>query len=97
MQNTYRFKLKSSKQVLAINGNQKKAGVAVLKHNRSSNKEWYKRQRSTLHNVQGIKPRKRYDNHKYICTQHRSTSIYKTNANSHKWRNWQQDNNSGGL
>ena len=39
MQNTYRFKLKSSKQVLAINGNQKKAGVAVLKHNRSSNKE----------------------------------------------------------
>ena len=29
----------------------------------------------TLHNDQGINPRRRYNNYKYLCTQHRSTSI----------------------
>ena len=29
-------------------------------------------------------PRGRYNNYKYICTQHRSTSIHKGNANSIK-------------
>ena len=29
-----------------------------------------------------IKPRRRYNNYKYICTQHRSTSICKANADS---------------
>ena len=37
-----------------------------------------------LHNDQGINPRRRYNNCKYLCTQHRSTSIHKANANSHK-------------
>ena len=34
---------------------------------------------------------------KYICTQHRSTSICKANTNNHKGKNWQQHNNSGEL
>ena len=44
----------------------------------------YKREGRTLHNDQGINPRRRYNNYKYLCTQQRSTSIYKANANKHK-------------
>ena len=33
------------------------------------------RQSRTLHNDQGINPRRRYNNYKYLCTQYRSTSI----------------------
>ena len=32
-----------------------------------------------------------------LCTQHRSTSIHKTNTNRHKRRNWQEHNNSRRL
>ena len=32
----------------------------------------------TLHNDQGISPRGRHNNCKYLCTQYRSTSIHKT-------------------
>ena len=38
----------------------------------------------TLHNDQGTNPRRRYNNYKYICTQHRSTSKHKATANSYK-------------
>ena len=62
----------------------KKAGVAILISDKIDFKDYYKRQRSTLHNDQGINPRRRYNIYKYICTQHRSTSIHKANANSHK-------------
>ena len=44
----------------------------------------YKRQGRTLHNDQGINPRRRYNNYNYICTQHRSTAICKVNANKYK-------------
>ena len=37
----------------------------------------------TLYNDQGINPR-RHNNCKYLCTQHRNTSIHKTNTNRHK-------------
>ena len=73
------------KKIFHANGNQKKAGAAILiSDKRLYNKECYKRQGRTLHNDQGITPRRRYNNGKYLCTQHRSTSIYKANANSHK-------------
>ena len=42
-----------------------------------------------LHKDQGINPRRRYNNYKYICTQHRSTSIHKATANSFKRGNRQ--------
>ena len=38
----------------------------------------------TLHNNQRINPRKRYNNYKFICTQHRSTAICKANANKYE-------------
>ena len=85
---TYRLKVRGCKKIFHANGNQKKAGVAIL----ISGEIVFKtknitRQRRTLHNDQGIDPRRRYNNCKYLCTQHRSTSIYKANAlciNSHK-------------
>ena len=42
-----------------------------------------KRQRRILHNDQRINPR-RYNNYKYICTQHRCTTICKVNANKYE-------------
>ena len=55
-----------------------------IRQNRLQNKDYYMRQRRTLHNAQGINPRRRYNNCKYLCTQHRSTSIHKANADNHK-------------
>ena len=36
----------------------------------------------TLHNDQGINPRGRHNNCKYLCTGHRNTSTHKTNTNT---------------
>ena len=68
-------------KIFHANGNQKKAGVAIL----ISDKIDFKimtvtRDRRTLHNDQEINPRRIYNNCKYTHTQHKSTSIYKTNA-----------------
>ena len=54
-------------------------------------KGYYKKQRRTLHNDQGINLRRRHNNCKYLCIQHRSISIYKANTNKHKRGNTQQD------
>ena len=83
---TYRLKVRGWKKVCHANRNQKKAEVAILI---SDKIDCYKRQRRTLHNDQGINPRRRYNNCKYICIQYRSTSIYKVNASSCKRRNRQ--------
>ena len=48
-----------------------------IRQNRPKNKEYYKKQRRILHNDQGINPRRRHNSCKYLCTQHRSTSIHK--------------------
>ena len=37
--------------------------------------------------IKGINPRGRHNNCKCLCTQHRSTSIHKTDTNIHKRRN----------
>ena len=68
----YRLKMKGWKTLFHANGDQKKAGVAILisDKNRLWNKGHEKRQRRTLHNDQRVNPRRRYNNYKYICTQH---------------------------
>ena len=86
---TYRLKVRGWKKIFHANGNQKKAGVAILLSDKTDFKECYKRQGRTVRNAQGINPRKRYNNYKYICTQHRSTSIHKATANSYKRGNRQ--------
>ena len=78
---TYRLKVKDWKKIFHANGDRKKAGVATFISGKIAleNKVCEKRQR-TLHNDQRINPRRRYNNYKYICIQHRSTTICKTNA-----------------
>ena len=88
-QDTYRLKVRRWENIFHANGKQKKAGAAIFVSDKTDLKEYYKRQGRTLHNDQGINPRGRHNNCKYLCTQHRSTSIHKTNTNRHKRRNWQ--------
>ena len=87
---THRLKVMGWKKVFHTNGNQKKAGVTIL----ISDKTDFKIKTVTRDKgghyimIKGINPR-RYNNCKHICTQHRSTSIYKANTNRHKRSNRQ--------
>ena len=74
---TNRMKVKGWKKIFHKNGDQKKAGVAILISHK-------KRQRRTLHNDQRINTRRRYNNYRYICTKHRSPIICKANANKYE-------------
>ena len=87
---TYRLKVRGWKKIFHANGNQKKAGVAILISDKTDFKlKTITREGRTLHNDKGINPRRRYNNYKHIGTQQRSILIHKTNANSHKRRNRQ--------
>ena len=79
---TYRLKVKGWKKIFHANRDQKKVGVAILILDKIDfkTKAVKKRQRRSLHNDQRINPRRRHNNYKYICTQHRGTAICKTNA-----------------
>ena len=81
---TYRLKVKGWKKIFHANRDQKKAGVAIFISDKIDFKGCEKRQRRTLHNDQRINPRRRYNNYKYICTQHRTTAICKANANKYE-------------
>ena len=83
---TYRLKVKGWKKIFHANRHENKAGVAILISDKIDfeKKAMKKRQRRTLHNHQRINPRRRFNNYKYICTQHRSTRICKTNANKYE-------------
>ena len=82
---TNRLKVKDWKKIFHANGDQKKAGVAILISDKiDSNKGCEKRQRRTLHNDQRINPRRRDNNYKYICTQRKNTVISKANANEYE-------------
>ena len=74
------------KKIFHANGDQKKAGVAILisEENRLYTKDCYKRQGRKLDNDQWINSRRRYNNYKYICTQHMSTAICTANANKYE-------------
>ena len=79
---THRLKVKGWKKIFHANRDQKKAGVAILISDKIDFKtKSVKRERWSLHNDQRINPRRRYNNYKYICTQHGSTAVCKTNAN----------------
>ena len=87
---TYRLKVKGWKKIFYANRDQKKAGVAILISDKIDFKtKAVKRDKEghSLHNDQRINPRRRYNNYKYICTQHGSTTICKTNANKYERRN----------
>ena len=88
---TYRLKVRGWKKIFHANRNQKKAGVAILISDKIDFeiKTITRDKEGHYNNDQGINPRRRYNNCKYFCTQHRSTSIHKANVNSHKRGNQQ--------
>ena len=69
------------KNIFHATGKQKKAGVAIL----ISDKIDIKKKR--LQKIRKYTTRGRHNNCKYLCTQHKSTSIHKENTNRHKRRN----------
>ena len=87
------------KKIIHANENQKKAGVAIL----ISDKIDFKLETITRYKeghcimIKGSIQEEDKNNCKYLCTQHRSTSIHKANANSHRKENQQLHNNSRGL
>ena len=79
-------------KIFHANGNQKKAGIALLLSGKIDAKiktVCYKRQGGSVHNDQQVNLTRRHNNYKYLFTQHRSTSMHKANANSHKRGNRQ--------
>ena len=63
----YKMKVRRWKKIFHENMNQKKAGVAILKSDKIDLKEYYERQKRTLHNDKRIN-QIIYNNYKYICT-----------------------------
>ena len=85
---TYRLKVRGWKKLYHANGNQKKAGVAILISDKIHFKIKIITRDKEGHYIM-ISPRRRYNNCKFLCSQQRSTSIHKANANSHKRGNRQ--------
>ena len=80
---TYGLKVRGWKNIFHANRKQKKAGVAIL----MSDKIDLKIKKFTRDKNGHYIMIKGHNNWKYLCTQHRSTSIHETNTNRHKRRN----------
>ena len=87
---TYRVKVRGWKNIFHANGKQKKAGAAILISDKIDLKIKKITRDKEGHYVMIKGSIQEEDNNcKYLCTQHRSPSIHKTNTNRHKRRNWQ--------
>ena len=87
---TYRLKVREWKKKFHANGNHKKAEVAIFIPDKIDFKIKTITKDKEGHYIM-IKGsiQEANNNYKYLCTQHRSTSIHKATANSHKRRNQQ--------
>ena len=91
---TYRLRVKDWKKLFHANRDQKKAGVAILISDKIDFKTKAVKRDKEVHYIlikhkikEDINPRRRYNTYKYICTQHGSTTVCKTNANKYEMRN----------
>ena len=76
------------KNIFHANGKQKKAGVAILISEKIDLKiKKITRDKEEYYIMIKESIKEEDNNCKYLCNQHRSTSIHKANTNSHKRRN----------
>ena len=78
--------MKGWKKILQANRVQNKAGVAIFISEKIDFKTKAVKRDKEGHYImiKRINPRRRYNNYKYTCTQHRSTAICKTNVNKYE-------------
>ena len=81
--------MRAWKNIFHANGKQQKAGVATLLSDKIDLKIKKITRDKEGHTImiKGSIQEEDINNCKYLCTQHRSTSIHKTNTNKHKRRN----------
>ena len=71
-------------KIFHANGDQKKAGVIIIFISYKINFKIKAVKRDKEGHYIMINLRRRYNNYKYICIQHRSTTICKANANKYQ-------------
>ena len=83
------WKVRGWENIFHPNGNQKKAGVAILISDKIdlNIKKITRDKEGNYIMIKGSITRGRHNNCNYLYTQNRSTSIHKTNTNRHKRRN----------
>ena len=82
---TCRVKVKGWKKIFHANGNQKKAGVAILISDKIDFQiKDVKRDKEGHYIMIKGSIQEEDNNYKYICTQHRSTAICTANANEYE-------------
>ena len=85
---TYRLKVKDWKKIFHANGDLKKAGVAILISDKIDFEiKVVKGDKEEQYIMIKDQTQRRYNNYKYICPQHGSIAVCKTNANKYERRN----------
>ena len=86
----HRLKVKGRKKMFQANRQEKKSWCSntYIRQHGLQNKGHKERHRKTLHNTQGKNPSRRHKYYNHICTQYRSTQIYRKNLGRTSRKIW---------